>query len=110
MFLANGLNKRSFKGKPVFSNGPGNLLRNPPNCNILDSWVFENFILADEPFARAFQIFETCVLIDNNLWRKLLVSSLILPTAFDEKFKVTWIPLFIHDFNILSCELDSFYI
>ena len=28
---------------------------------ILDNWVFENFILADEPFSKVLQIFETCV-------------------------------------------------
>ena len=22
--------------------------KNPPNCTILDNWVFENFVLADE--------------------------------------------------------------
>ena len=27
---------------------------NPSNCTILDSLVFENFILIDEPFAKAF--------------------------------------------------------
>ena len=25
----------------------------PPDCTILDSWDIENFILADEPFAKA---------------------------------------------------------
>ena len=30
-----------------------------PDCTILGSWVFENFILADEPFAKASGIFET---------------------------------------------------
>ena len=28
---------------------------------ILDNWVFENFILAAEPFSKVLQIFETCV-------------------------------------------------
>ena len=35
---------------------------------MLDSWVFENFILADEPFAKPLEFFETCVLVNNNLW------------------------------------------
>ena len=26
---------------------------NPPNCTIIGSWVFDNFILADELFGRA---------------------------------------------------------
>ena len=35
--------------------------RNFPNCTILNNYVFENFILAYETFAKALQIFETCV-------------------------------------------------
>ena len=38
--------------------------RTPPNCTILDNCVFENFILADEPFAKGLRIFET---YDKNL-------------------------------------------
>ena len=44
--FANVLSTFSTKGKPVFING-----------------VFENLILADEPFANALWIFETCVLV-----------------------------------------------
>ena len=29
----------------------------PPNCTILDNWVFENLILVDKPFAKALWIF-----------------------------------------------------
>ena len=43
-----------------------------PDFIILDNWVFENFILADEPFAKALQIFETCVSVNNNLCGKLV--------------------------------------
>ena len=32
-----------------------------PNCTILDKWVFENFVLADELLAKTLRIFETCV-------------------------------------------------
>ena len=39
----------------------------PPDCKTLDNGVFENFILADEPFAKALWITETCVLVNNNL-------------------------------------------
>ena len=65
--LANGLITFDIKGNPVFSNGPSNLLKNPPDCIILDHWVFDNLILADELFAKALQRFETCVLVNNNL-------------------------------------------
>ena len=46
--------------------------RIPPDCIILDNCVFENFVLADEPFAKALRIFETCVLLNNNLCEKLV--------------------------------------
>ena len=45
--------------------------------------VFESFILADGPFAKALQIFETCVSVNNILCRKL-VSSSKFPIKFDE--------------------------
>ena len=61
---------------------------NLPNCIILDSYVVEDFILADEPFVKASWIFEACVLINNNLWEKW-VSLLDLPAAFDARFKDT---------------------
>ena len=68
--------------------------KDPPNCMILDSWAFEKKIVADEPFVKALRIYETCVLVNNNLW-KILVASLELPTAFDKRFEVTWVTCFI---------------
>ena len=50
--------------------------------------------------------FETCVLVNNNLCRKLF-SSLKSPTRFDANFKIFSVPFFIPDFNLLSCELDN---
>ena len=61
------------------------LPKNPPDCTILGYWVFESFILADEPFAKALRIFEICVLVNNNLWGKLF-SSLESPTTLNERF------------------------
>ena len=81
--------------------------KDPPNCTILDSWFFENYILTDKLFAKALQIFETCVSVNNNLCGKW-VSSFESPTTFNERFKVTWRPFFISDFNLLSCDLDNF--
>ena len=60
-----------------------------------------------ELFAKALLRFETCVLVNNNLWGKLF-SSLESPTTFDEIFKVTSVPSFVPDLNLLSCEVDSF--
>ena len=45
--LANGLSTFPIKGNPVFSNGPKNLPKNPPDCPILCNWVFDHFIWAD---------------------------------------------------------------
>ena len=47
------------------------------------------------------------VLVNNNFCEKL-VSSLELPIKFDERFKVTSVPFFMSDFNLLSYELDNF--
>ena len=55
------------KDNPVFSNDPKGLPKAPPDCPILHSWVFEHFKLADESFVKALRIFETCVLVSNNL-------------------------------------------
>ena len=70
--------KTNFFGKCITDS-----CKDPPNCTILDSYV-----LADKPFAKTLQIFETCVSFNNNLCGKL-VSSFESPTTFDEIFKVT---------------------
>ena len=57
--------------------------------------------------AEALRIFETCLSVNNKLCRKL-VSSLEFPVKFDERFKVTSVPFFMRDFNLLSCELQIF--
>ena len=59
-------------------------------------------MLPVEPFAKALQIFETCVLINDSLCGKLVSPS---PIIFDERM-----PFCIPDFNLLSCELDELYI
>ena len=45
--LANSLITFVIKGNLVFSNGPSNLPRNPPDCMILDNSVFYNLISSD---------------------------------------------------------------
>ena len=42
----------------------------------------------------------------NNSFRKL-VASLESRITFDERFKITSVPLSIPDVNLLSCELDN---
>ena len=46
--LANGFISFAISGNSVFSNGPSNLLRNPPDYIIFNNWVFGNLISADE--------------------------------------------------------------
>ena len=48
------------------------LNKNAPNCVILGSWVLENSMLADKPFAKVLQSLETCILFNNNLYGKLV--------------------------------------
>ena len=100
--LANGLNTFLIKGNPNFSNGPKRLPKSPPDCTISGNWIFDNFILADETFAKALRSFKTSVLVNNNLCGKIF-SSLESSITFDESFKVTSVPLFIPNFNLLSC-------
>ena len=94
MLLANGLSIFFIKGIPVFSNGPKILLKNPPDCPILCNRVFANFILAEEPFAKALQSLETCLLDNENFCEKL-VSSLESPSKFDNNFKITSAPFLL---------------
>ena len=81
--------------------------KTPPDCMMLDSCVVENIILAIEPFVKSLRMFETCVLVNNNFYRKL-ISSLELQIKIDEWFKVTSVPFFISDLTLCSCELDNF--
>ena len=65
-----------------------------PDCIILDNWVFENFISADERFGKALRIFENCVWV-NNISCEKLNWSLDIQIKFNERFKVTLVPFFI---------------
>ena len=94
MFLANGLRTFPIKVNPVFSNSSKILPKNPPDCTILCNWVFDNFILADEPFSESLRSFETCTLVHNS-WSGKLFSLLESQST-------------IPNFNLLSCQLDSF--
>ena len=102
--LANSFNKFF---NPFFSDGLKSLPKNPPDCPILRNWVFDDFILAEELFVKAFRNLKTFVLVNNNLCRKFS-SSLESPTISDETFKITSIPFFIPDSNLLIFKLDNF--
>ena len=74
-------------------------LINPPDCTILNNWISQTFILADEPFAKALQffkkLFETCVLLINNNFCEKLFSSIEISIKPDERFTVALVPFFI---------------
>ena len=78
------------------------LLRSPPDSTLLDSRVFDNFILPDELFAKSFTKPWS---YENNLCEKLL-TSLESQITFDERFKITSALCFI--LYLLSCELENF--
>ena len=88
MPLANGLSTVPIKGNPVFNNGPKSLSKNRPDCPILRNRVFEGFALADEPFAKSLWNFESYVLVNNTVCRKLFSLS-ESPATFDEILIVT---------------------
>ena len=58
--LANCLSIFLAKGNVVFSHSSKGLPKNPPECSILCNCVFDNFKLADEPFAKGLRSLETC--------------------------------------------------
>ena len=86
MILANGLSAFPVKDNPAFSDSSKSLPKNPYDCHILCNWVFNNFILAKESFAKALQSLKTFVLVNDNLWGKLF-PSLESPTTSDEIWK-----------------------
>ena len=64
---------------------------------------FNNFMLAKELFANVLQSFETCV--------KVMCETYVETYSHHKRhlmnsFKVTSVPFFIPDFNLLSCKLD----
>ena len=71
-FLDNGLITFFINGNHFFSNESKSLSRNPSECIILDNWVFDNLISVDELFTKAVRRFATYLLVDNNLWGKLV--------------------------------------
>ena len=105
--LVSSLSTIFIKSNPDFSNGFKSLSRNLLDCHILWNGAFNNFILAEESFAKALQRFEICVLLIKNLCGKCF-SSLESRTIFDESFKVTSVLIFIPDLNLFSCELENF--
>ena len=105
ILLANGFITFFINGNPVFSNGSNSLPRNPPDYIIFDNWVFDNLISADKWFAKALWRFEACLLVNNNLWGKLVSLS---PIIFNYNLKTTSLSFFIADLNLLSCEFDNF--
>ena len=60
--------KSNGKNKSNKSSAPG---RKPPDYSILDScWVFEKFVLVDDPIAKALQMPKTFVSVNNKYVKK----------------------------------------
>ena len=95
--LANGVSTSFINGMSTFINRPKNLPRNPSSFK---SWVFDNFILADELFTKAWWSLATCMSDKINLCGKL-VSSLELPIIFGGRFNVTLVLFLIPELPIL---------
>ena len=102
--VTNGLIKFFINDNPVFR--LRSLLRKPPDCITLDNWVFDS-LRVGELLAKALRKFVTCLLVNNDLDGKL-VSFLGLAIIFDDNLKTVLVSFFIADFNLLSCEFDSF--
>ena len=66
-----GLSTFPIKDNPVFNAGPKIVPKNSPDCPSLYKWVFDSFILADEPFGKAVRRPRTYALVNNNLCGKL---------------------------------------
>ena len=62
--------------------------------------LLEKSILTDELFAKVLQRSATCLLVNNNLCRKL-ISSLEFPNIFDDDLKTTSVSFF-SDFNVFK--------
>ena len=82
------------------SNDPKSILTNPLGCPILRNWFSDNFKLGEELFEKALRKFETCVLVNSNLWGKLF-SSLESPATFAEAVKVTSVPILLFQILII---------
>ena len=59
----------------------------------------------NEWFEKDLRRFATCLLVSYNLSGKLVSLS---PIMFGDNLRTTLVSFFIADFNILSCEFDSF--
>ena len=100
--LANGPSTFPIKGNLVFSNSSKSLPKILPIVQFYVMEFFDYFILTEELFEKTLRSFETCVLVNNNLCG-ILFSLLESLTTFDERHKVTLVPFFITDFNLVSC-------
>ena len=64
--LVNGVSIFFINSKSTLINDWRNLIRNPLDCIMLDSRVFDNFMLVDELFAKALHRLEICLSVNND--------------------------------------------
>ena len=81
--------------------GPRNLPRSPTYCTILETWVFGNFILADEFLAKALRRYMIW-LVSNILCANIAFSLLQSAIIFDDSLSSL---IFVVEFNPLVVSL-----
>ena len=77
---------------PIFNNFLQNVPRDRPEWIILDVYVFDNFILADEWFKKSSQRLKTVISFNEDIWLKLVLLSITI--SFDGNVKVTVVTFF----------------
>ena len=103
--LASAVSILFINGKPTFINGGRILTRNPPDCIILDRKMFDTFSLTKKFFSKALQRLEAYITVNSKLCGKLVS---LVPIMFDDNLRVMSVAFFVADFNLLSCQSESF--
>lgn len=93
--------------KPNYINSPRSLPRNPMNCAMLDIWVLDNLILANQLFTKDLQSLENCLSVNSKLCEKLVSLA---PMKFFDNLRSTSVVIFKLRVWQLHVEAGSFYI
>ena len=94
---ANSVNLFFIDGRGTLNSGLRSLPRNPPDCIILDSRIFDNFISFEELFPEALQGSANCLLVNNRLCGKLVLSMSIM---YNDNLTVISVVSFVAEFNL----------
>ena len=102
--FSNSLSTFFINSRLIFINCPRSLPRNPPECMILDSWVFDNVLSFDDLTEKSLQWLATCLLANKKLCGKLFLS---VPIMSADNLRVTPVVIFVADFNLYKWKSDS---